>query len=77
MKKRGGLRQKDDFHRSSASALLFAHVTISLGQPIKGGGGNTTIQKKMEKEKKCSRGPLYVAEEKEITHTKNITQEMK
>ncbi len=38
MEKRGGLRQKDDFDRSSASALLFAHVTISLGQPIKGGG---------------------------------------
>ena len=68
---RGGLRQRDDFHRSPASVLLFAHVTISLGQPIKGGGGNTTIQadKKME-EKKCSRGPLCVAEEKEITHKK-------
>lgn len=52
MEKRGGLRQKDDFHRSFASALLFAHVTISLGQPIKGGGGNTTIQKKKWKKKK-------------------------
>jgi hypothetical protein len=42
----------------------------------KGGRGEYNNTEKNGK-KKCSRGPLCVAEEKEITHTKNITQEMK